>query len=404
MYCPICQSENGYIVFENKDYPIYIKPIPKSMKNYVPLKPLIIKLCNNCGHVYQDVSISIFELSDIYEKVYASYHSPAMSGIGVSHAQDYLSFLGRHIDLDKLNVLEIGCYDGYLLKLLQEQKRCHVIGCDPSPGAKIARTLGIDVVQKYYSSEIFSDTFGLVILRCVLEHIQEPVLFLREICKVIKDDGFLAIEVPDVVYSLKNGVLGDFFHEHISYFTKESAINALKKSGFNLIAIENESQYIRIVAKKINDNQVFIDNNFSDISHCGDPQYLNDLFVEYNRKISSMVSTLRSYIMSSSQEIYIYGGGGHTLGLLARLYDIIKPVGVIDGDPSKKGKLIPGFQVPVYYKNILEKLDVQRTTVIISTEIYQEEIFTSLLGYIEKGLDVITLYPTVRVWKSGEVG
>lgn len=394
MICPICHSNEGYNVLQYEKYPLYIKPIPKESIDLVPLKPLIIIVCKSCGHVYQDVCVSPSELSSIYEIVYASYHSPALSGIGSTLAKEFLSFLEKKVKLNKKNILEIGCFDGYFLKLLRDNHGCRVIGCDPSPGAEIAHQLNVAVIRDYFSPELFKEKFDFVVLRGVLEHIEKPIPFLKDVGEVLEEDGFVVIEVPNVIYSLKNGVIGDFFHEHVSYFTHESLKNCLARSGFDLVIVDDSSYYIRIIAKKNTD----IDYRWDDSDSARVIPQLKQLFVDFNELTDKMADDLRSTLKRVSRKsTYIYGGGGHTLGLLSKTHDFLKPLGVIDGDPSKEGKYIPGFKIPVYSKDTLERLTYNNTIIIVSSKIFQDEISEGLRNYILKGLQVISLYPKVEL-------
>lgn len=123
---------------------------------------------------------------------------------------------------------------------------------------------------------------------------------------------------------------------------------------------------------------------------------LKKMFEEYNKNTEGMVENLHSVLLSHPDKIiYIYGAGGHTIGLLSRTYHFLKPLGVIDGDPSKEGKYIPGFNIPVHSREILNTIDYANTLIIISSKILQDEIAESLRDYILKGLQVITLYPKV---------
>lgn len=393
MTCPICNSKDSKCMLNYEKYPLYIKPIPIDCLDTVPLIPLNIRLCNKCGLVYQEVNFDIEELSKIYETIYKSYHSPVISGIGSSLAIDFIEFLENNVNLKNKKALEIGCYDGYFLSLLREKHSCDVLGCDPSPGSKIAKQIGIDVITDYFSPNLFQNrTFDIIILRGTVEHIINPINFLKDVREVISENGLIAIEVPNLKFSLKNGVIGDFFHEHISYFTKNSLIYCLNLSGFEPVKINDTSYYIQAIFKKATSASRCIENSNKEIID------IEHLFGEYNKNIERLSNELEDLSkMLSDMEIYIYGGGGHTIGLLSKTCKFLKPIGVIDGDPSKEGKYIPGFKLPVYSKKIIKDIDLKKSVVIVSSKIFQNEIINELGYYINKGLKVVRLYPGVNL-------
>jgi SAM-dependent methyltransferase len=386
-------------MIEYERYPLYIKPVPMKDRDKVPLIPLKIMSCNKCGFVYQKVTFDINELSKIYESIYKSYHSPAISGIGSSLAHDFLQFLENSVSVNLKNkkVLEIGCYDGYFLSLLRDKYSCSVVGCDPSPGSKIAKEIGIEVINAYFSPDLFDENFDIIVLRGIIEHIINPISFLKAVEKVTAENGIIAIEVPNVRYSLKNGVIGDFFHEHISYFTKNSLIHCLNLSGFETVKIEDTEYYIRATFK--------IPKSFSkraeNIELKKEILKIKQLFGDYNENIKRLVYGLNELCETlSDEEIYVYGGGGHTIGLLSKTDKFLRPIGVIDGDPSKEGKYIPGFNLPVYSKEIIENLDLEKSVIIVSSKIFQNEIINELKHYINNGLKVVKLYPVVGYVKT----
>lgn len=127
---------------------------------------------------------------------------------------------------------------------------------------------------------------------------------------------------------------------------------------------------------------------------------MKQLFREYNLNAERIVSELNLFSsVISDKDLYIYGGGGHTIGLLSKMNEFIKPIGVIDGDPAKEGKFIPGFKIPVFPKRIIGDLDLENSIIIISSKIFQDEIANELKQYVNKGLKLLKLYPKVYLIK-----
>ena len=77
-----------------------------------------------------------------------------------------------------VDVLEVGCFDGYVLHNLQE-KGYNVTGCDPSIGADIGKSFGINIQKGFEvyaknpgSLEEESDISSITIsYRRILNHI-----------------------------------------------------------------------------------------------------------------------------------------------------------------------------------------------------------------------------------------
>jgi hypothetical protein len=126
---------------------------------------------------------------------------------------------GRHLDAVSLlirrhlgdrRLFEIGCGKGTFLERLAACG-CEVGGCDPTyEGDNPAVTRAF-----------FSDDAGIrgrqLILRHVLEHVVDPVAFLRMLADV-NGGGSIYIEVPCLDWIIDRRAWFDVFYEHVNYF------------------------------------------------------------------------------------------------------------------------------------------------------------------------------------------
>jgi len=132
-------------------------------------------------------------------------------------------------------ILEIGCASGYFLK---EVAPCVGEACgtewDPSYAGH-AKKLGFSVLE---NPEDFEGRFDKFFMFHVLEHVTEPIAFLRELQKKMTDDGRLFIEVPnrdDALISLYAiPEFRDFYYQsaHLWYFNAKSLSYVLQQAGY----------------------------------------------------------------------------------------------------------------------------------------------------------------------------
>ena len=73
-----------------------------------------------------------------------------------------------------------------------------------------------------------------MILRHVLEHIDDPVGFLTRLREEVPDAPFF-IEVPDLNWILTSGAFWDFTYEHCNYFTLPTLRLTLETAGFSVV-------------------------------------------------------------------------------------------------------------------------------------------------------------------------
>jgi SAM-dependent methyltransferase len=119
-------------------------------------------------------------------------------------------------------------------------------GVEPSQSSQIATKKGHTVLKSSFEETHFgASTFDLIIANHVLEHVVDPILFLKKAHKLLKNGGILFIDVPNAG-SFSQSILKDkwpYFlpDEHLSHFTKETLIFTLSKAGFTPVFSKTKS-------------------------------------------------------------------------------------------------------------------------------------------------------------------
>jgi hypothetical protein len=113
--------------------------------------------------------------------------------------------IGRH------DLVEVGCGKGYFLELLLQQG-FDITGFDPAYEGTNTR-----IERHYFEPSLGIKASGLI-LRHVLEHIQEPFDFLTRLKDANGGSGLIYIEVPNFDWICSKRAWFDIFYEHVNYF------------------------------------------------------------------------------------------------------------------------------------------------------------------------------------------
>jgi 2-polyprenyl-3-methyl-5-hydroxy-6-metoxy-1,4-benzoquinol methylase len=228
------------------------------------------RLCKTCGLVYQSPRMSDDELDTFYEKeyrqVYQGSEGPNKKDLEVQRgrASSLAAFVGRHIAPGSRH-LDIGSSAGSLLLSFQERFETTPVGVEPGTAYRaFAQSKGLVVyesLEQLCASE--EGTFQLISLAHVLEHMPDPVAYLRCLrSELLADDGLLLLEVPNLYAH------DSFEIAHMVAFSLHTLTQTLCKAGFNVIQSRKHGKprsqllplYITVLARPVKDGSPVIQN------------------------------------------------------------------------------------------------------------------------------------------------
>ena len=173
--------------------------------NLVGAYDACVHRCTSCGFRQIRPRITTDELARLYSSDY--FDSNAAVGFGDYARQKQRQereayFLARRLRrfATRGRVLEVGCALGFLLEALRRFSGWEVAGVDVSPfAAFFARTgYGLDVRGATLEAAAFPDeSFDLVILKNLLEHVQRPRQLLLETSRILRPGGWVWLVTPN---------------------------------------------------------------------------------------------------------------------------------------------------------------------------------------------------------------
>jgi len=246
----------------------------------------------------------------------------AVSAVFQRHLQNVSDVILKHFRESSL--IEVGCGKGYFLEQLQVMG-FKITGLDPAYEGS-----NPSVIKTYFSPEIGLCADG-IILRHVLEHVQDPVGFLSRVRDANGGGGKIYIEVPCFDWICDHRAWFDIFYEHVNYFRLSDfyrMFDVVYEAGhmFN-------RQYIYVVA----------DLATIKVPECNEADWIN-----FPERFLDSVNGYAVRLGTEQNKSAIWGGASK--GVLFAL--LIQRAGakvdmVIDINPAKQGKFLAatGLQV-----------------------------------------------------------
>ena len=195
--------------------------------------------CDQCGFVFLYPRMTPEIEKEFYEKTYRSaYDNQNAEDLwkeSLPEAKRRVLRFKEFYNKDT-RLLEIGCASGFFLSEVRENVKT-VTGLELTKEyVKYAVGKGLDVRESL--DEISDDSCDLIFMFHVLEHIDDPVKYLKEVKKKLSSSGNLIIEVPNIddilvsTYKIKPHL--DFYWEiaHNYYFSKTTLGRVLEKAGY----------------------------------------------------------------------------------------------------------------------------------------------------------------------------
>ena len=153
-------------------------------------------------------------------------------------------------------VLEVGCGNGVFLSQLvsQELPAWNGIGLDPSYTGDSPLLGGrLRFTADYFNERHQSIRADIVFSRHVIEHVPDPVLFVRRMvnCATGNPHSRILLETPCFKWTLKNHAFWDISYEHCSLFTSDSLNALLNRADAQALNVETVfgSQYLLAKAR-----------------------------------------------------------------------------------------------------------------------------------------------------------
>ena len=197
--CNLCKNNDTELLFSKKE------------KFGITSDNFAVVRCKVCGLVYINPRPSKAEIAKFYPETY-SWKETLMAGSKITkiirklekayryHLLNYeVSKVIKEAKIRTGRLLDVGCGSGNRLNIFRESG-FETYGVEISQYAEYARDrLGLKVTQGDLFDAQFPDAFfDIITLHNVLEHTHDPQSVIKELHRILKEDGIIVVQVPNI--------------------------------------------------------------------------------------------------------------------------------------------------------------------------------------------------------------
>jgi len=320
--------------------------------------PLRVRVCGSCWLVQtQDFA----DAHELFDGEYAYFSS--FSSTWVEHARRYFATMAERLSLGASSmVVEVASNDGYLLQHAKA-RRIPCLGIEPTAStAAAARAKGIEVVEEFFG-EVLGRRLAsegrpadLTVANNVLAHVPDINDFLRGFTAILKPAGVATFEFPHLLRLLDGLQFDTIYHEHFSYLSMLAVDRIMRAAGLEPFAVEELPTHggsLRVLAQRADTRARGADGSVDALLARERAAGLASAtpYAGFQAKAERIRDDLVTYLIEAKRAgrmVAGYGAAakGNTLLNFAGVRpDLLRYV--VDRNPAKQGKFMPGSRIPI---------------------------------------------------------
>lgn len=372
-------------------------------EKYFPLRVLV---CTNCWLVQTE---DFADASELFSAEYAYFSS--FSATWLRHAQDYVAKMVNRFELHSGSlVTEIAANDGYLLQYVKERGiPCY--GVEPTRStATAAKAKGIEIVEEFFGEELAGRLTGegkradLIVANNVLAHVPDINDFVRGFATLLKPEGIATFEFPHLLRLVQGNQFDTIYHEHFSYLSLSAVNRIFACNGLTIFDLEELPTHggsLRVFAQRSDTGRQSVSKQVGKMlaEETTAGVTTTGFYLAFQSSAERVKNDFLMFLLQAKQDghkVVAYGAAakGNTLLNFAGIRPDLLPF-VVDLNPAKQGKYLPGSRIPIVAETHIQK-ERPAYIVILPWNIRDEVI--SQLDYIRAwGGRFVTAVPELEV-------
>lgn len=375
----------------------------KSAEAWLPLK---VQVCTQCWLVQTEDTEGTEAL---FDEEYAYFS--AFSDSWLAHSERFVDAMQQRFGLDaQSHVVEIAANDGYLLQYVRA-RGIPCLGIEPTAGtAAAARERGIEIVEEFFGAALAATlaakgrSADLSAAKNVLAHVPDINDFVAGFATLLKPAGVATFEFPHLLRLVAENQFDTIYHEHFSYLSLTAVDRIFRSNGLEVFDVEEWPTHggsLRVFAQRADSGQrprlESVDRMLERERSAG--MQTPDFYTSVQTRADRVKNDFLGFLLEAKREgrrVAAYGAAakGNTLLNYAGVRPDLLPC-VVDRNPGKQGKFMPGSRIPIVTEASLRE---QRPDyVVILPWNLTDELIGQLTYIRDWGGRFVTAVPALRI-------
>lgn len=346
---------------------------------------VVLGFCDECG---------LTQLIDPIppERLYSDYH--VLSGWKWSpHVPRVVELVESVLPVSRDSpVLEVGSNDGSFLAELRDRGYTNLLGIEPARDAvEAARARGIETAHAYFTPTTARGlTCELFVARQVLEHVADLREFARAMQLVLEPGATVIVEVPDFGFNQSAPDYSAVWEEHVNHFTRGTLARFLATAGVELAHDETQifsGQILLAVGRYTGAPLEPPELESVDDLRAAAGAY-RDAWPGFRERLARYLAGEKA----AGRRIALYGAGCRSCCLVN--YADLQPYVdlVVDDQPEKQGKFMPGSHLPIRPSETLLDDGIDLCLLAVNAE-NEDRVIERQAPFRQRGGTFVSLHP-----------
>lgn len=383
--CPVCAEQSSRPFADIQGLPVHVGVLWRSAAGAIaaPRGRMRMHFCESCGYVWNSAfDPGLLDYGQDYDNaLHGSALFRAFEAATVEHLVERYDLRGR-------TVVEVGCGDGRFLGLLCDAGGNRGVGFEPGfrPERRAAGVPDtVEILAEEYTADHPRRNGDLVAARQVLEHMPDPVGFLRTIRRGMGDvtgrPPVLYVDVPNGGELLAELSHWDLMYEHCGSFVEPALRAVAEAAGFTVTDVRaaHSGQFLVLEA---------VAAGGAGTGAGGPVRRRPDEVAEHAGRVAEFGASLQRRVDRWRERLAGYAREGQTVvawGAGGRAATFFNTVGIgdevaaiVDLNPAKQGTFLAGTGHEIVPPDQLVAL--QPDVVIVVNRVYADEVRADLVG------------------------